>query len=184
MKSEEAFECLINLAQKANQELLDSGAAYFTNGDTAHVRETADRVERIQTVINAFVQLKNLWEKAIPVDLPIFPPDPNENQHQRTPPGMRTPQDRYWLPILQTLSDLGCKGHTHLVLDRVGIIMANILNDIDLGNLPTRDEPRWRNTASWVRLDMVKAGYLSDRSPNGTWEITEEGRKYLKNRSL
>src|SRR5450759_340061 len=112
METQEAFDRLIKTATAELEKVQQEGAAYFASGDTAHVREAADRVERIQTVINAFVPLKNLWEKAIPVDLPIFPPDPNENQHHRTPPGMRTPQDRYWLPILQTLSDLGGKGHT------------------------------------------------------------------------
>jgi hypothetical protein len=31
---------------------------------------------------------------------------------------------------------------------------------------------------------MVKDGYLSDRSLDGNWEITEEALKYLKNREL
>jgi hypothetical protein len=183
METKEVFDTLIKAATTELEKVQQEGSAYFASGDTIHVREAADLVEKIQAVIHAVGQLKDLWDKAIPIEGPIIRPLPLEKQYQRTPRGIKTPQERYWLPILQALVDLGGKGRTGLVLDRLGEIMADILNDFDQENLPGRQDIRWRNTASWARAEMVKAGYLSDRSPHGTWEITDEGRKYLKNRA-
>lgn len=99
---------------------------------------------------------------------------------QRTPPGIKTPQEQYRLPILQALVEMGGKARTGRVLDRVSELMAGILNDFDRERLPQVRDIRWRNTAMWERLEMVKEGLLSDQSPDGTWEITKAGIQKLK----
>lgn len=184
MEAKESFASLLKVAATELEKVQQEGATYFASGDTAHVREAADRVEKIQAVIHAVGKLKDLWENALPIEVPVIRSQRIEEVHQRTPPGMKTSQERYWLPILQALVEMGGKGRTGLVLDRVGEIMKEILNDFDRERLLKQRDFRWRNTAMWARLDMVKDGYLSNRSPNGTWEITEEGLKYLKNREL
>lgn len=62
---------------------------------------------------------------------------------------------------------------------RVGEIMANVLSDLDRAPLPSNGDIRWRNTAMWERYEMVQTGLMSNQSPHGVWEITEEGRSYL-----
>jgi len=61
------------------------------------------------------------------------------------------------------------------------LLRISMLSDFDRELLTERHDIRWRNTAMWVRLEMVKAGYLSNQSPRGVWEITDEGKKYLAN---
>jgi restriction system protein len=102
----------------------------------------------------------------------------------RLPSGERTPQEAYYLPILQTLIELGGRGQTGEVLDRVGRLMKGVLRPVDLQpNASTPGRPRWKKAAEFARLKMVKLGLLRDDSPEGTWEITEAGRREAARRS-
>ncbi|MDD5369406.1 MAG: winged helix-turn-helix domain-containing protein [Anaerolineaceae bacterium] len=181
MEAKEAFASLKQIANKELGKAQQEGASYFTNGDTTRVRETADRVEKIQAVLSTVHQLQDQWAQVIPDSVPVTNPQPINN-NQRTPRGQRTHEERFWLPIMKVLSEMGGKGQAGLVLDRVEELMADILNEVDCHNLPSGRCVRWRNTAMWARLKMVHAGLLSSHSPNGVWEITEEGQKYLENK--
>lgn len=180
MNPKEAFETLLKTANVELEKTQQAGAAYFASGDTVHIREAADRVERIQSLIQVLHQLQVQWKQLIPYQTASAPTLSFDPPIQRTPPGIKTPQEQYRLPILQALVELGGKARTGRVLDRVGELMAGLLNDFDRERLPQGRDIRWRNTAMWERLDMVKEGLLSDQSPNGTWEITEAGILKLK----
>jgi hypothetical protein len=93
--------------------------------------------------------------------------------------GQKTPQKAYVLPILQVLDEMGGRDAVADVLNRVGQIMADKLNEHDRSPLKTGDI-RWRNTAQWARHEMKQQGLLRADSPMGIWEITEEGRTYLR----
>lgn len=180
MNPREAFETLFKAANVELEKTQQAGAAYFASGDTVHIREAADRVERIQSLIQVLRQLQGQWKQLFPEPPLSAPPLPFDPPVQRTPPGIKTPQEQYRLPILQALVEMDGKARTGRVLDRVGELMAGILNDFDRERLPQGRDIRWRNTAMWERLEMVKEGLLSDQSPNGMWEITEAGIQKLK----
>jgi len=184
MNPKEAFDTLLKTATYELEKTQQAGAAYFASVDTVHIREAADRVERIQSLIQALHQLQGQWEQMFPELSPTAPSLPHNPPTQRTLPGIKTPQEQYRLPILQALVEMGGKARTGRVLDRVGELMAGILNDFDRERLPQGRQIRWRNTAMWERLNMVKEGLLSDQSPNGTWEITEAGILKLKESHL
>lgn len=102
--------------------------------------------------------------------------------NKRLPKGVRTPEEEFVLPILTTLIELNGRGAVAEVLDRVGQRMGNQLNEAD--HQPHKDgQPRWRNTAQWARQRMKDQGLLAANSPYGTWEITEQGRAYLREHS-
>jgi len=88
----------------------------------------------------------------------------------------RTPKEAYRLPILEVLLEAGGAGRVEDVLDRVGTKMKGILKPVDYQNNRS-GAVRWRNTAMWERLTMVREGLLKPNSPRGVWEITESGRK-------
>ncbi len=94
--------------------------------------------------------------------------------------GQRTQQAKYRTPILQALEDLGGSGHVNEVLDCVYKKMEKLLVPVDLEEIPSVRQKRWRNTAMWERSHMVKDGLLKSDSPRGIWEISEKGKKYLK----
>jgi len=94
--------------------------------------------------------------------------------------GQRTQQVKYRTPILQALEDLGGSGYVNEVLDFVYKKMKNFLVPVDLEEIPSVRQKRWRNTAMWERSHMIKDGLLKSDSPRGIWEISEKGKKYLK----
>lgn len=94
--------------------------------------------------------------------------------------GQRTQQVKYRIPILQALEELGGNGYVNEVLDFVYKKMKNFLVPVDLEEIPSVRQKRWRNTAMWERSHMVKDGLLKSDSPRGIWEISEKGKKYLK----
>jgi hypothetical protein len=91
-----------------------------------------------------------------------------------------TPTDAYWIPILESLEDLGGRGRTDQVLDLVEKKMAGTLKQQDHELLPSGISVRWRNRAQWQRQNMVHRGLIAANSPRGIWEITPAGREWLK----
>jgi len=94
--------------------------------------------------------------------------------------GQKTKQSEYGTPILQALENLGGSGDANEVLDCVYKKMKDFLVPVDLEKLPSVRQVRWRNTAIWERYYMIKEGLLKSNSPRGLWEISEKGKKYLK----
>lgn len=96
--------------------------------------------------------------------------------------GLKTPNDDYERPILETLVEIGGAGKTRDVLDQVEKKMRHILNDeYDYGTSQSKKNvPRWRHTAELCRNKMVKDRHLKQDSPRGVWEITDSGRNYLR----
>jgi len=51
---------------------------------------------------------------------------------------------------------------------------------------PLASDPRsirWRNTAQWCRNTLLREGLMKQDSPHGTWEISDLGRRALKDES-
>jgi len=94
---------------------------------------------------------------------------------------LRTPEDDFRIPILETLFELGDKADMGEVLKKVYEKMKDKINKYDMEGLPSNSsQKRWENTAQWCRNTMVNEGLLLSDSPRGIWEITSEGKRYLK----
>lgn len=93
--------------------------------------------------------------------------------------GLRTPEEKFMKPILESIIELGGSAFMKNVLKLVRNKMKNILNEYDYKPLPSdTKQKRWENTAQWARNSMVNDGLLSSNSPRGIWEITKKGRDY------
>ncbi|MBI5024147.1 MAG: winged helix-turn-helix domain-containing protein [Candidatus Omnitrophica bacterium] len=83
--------------------------------------------------------------------------------------------------ILLTLVKLGGKGERYRILNEIGkgdikvLLPANYLEELKSGN-----RTRYEANVSWASDRLKKKGYLRRDSPRGLWEITDEGRKKLK----
>jgi restriction endonuclease Mrr len=51
---------------------------------------------------------------------------------------------------------------------------------VDLENLPSGTDIRWKNKVAWERQNLVSRGLLKKGSLSGILEISEEGKRYLK----
>jgi len=94
--------------------------------------------------------------------------------------GKITPVNDYYLPILESLIELGGCAQAYEVLERVREKMKDVLTEMDLEPLPSGNDLRWHNKAQWARLLMIKQGLLKNNSPRGTWEITEHGKNHFE----
>ena len=94
--------------------------------------------------------------------------------------GLKTPQQAYRLPILESIYELGGSASMDAVLKRVEGKMKNLFNDVDYQRLSSDGDIRWRNTAQWERLILVKDGSLKSNSPTGVWELADKGIEEIK----
>jgi hypothetical protein len=94
--------------------------------------------------------------------------------------GRKTPDKAYFMPLLETLIEMGGRGKTKDVVDKIGEKMKDKLTDFDMEILPSGTDIRWRNTAKWARNTLKELGLLKRDSPRGIWEISEKGRKYYE----
>lgn len=102
-------------------------------------------------------------------------------QRPRLKKGQRTPEEAYYMPVLNAVAELGGRARVEDILDRVGKSMAPVLAPVDYEELSTGME-RWRNSAQWARNTMcrMKPALLNPGAPRGWWEITEAGRDFLR----
>jgi len=89
--------------------------------------------------------------------------------------GLKTPQQAYRQPILEALYELGGSAYVGDVLQMVEKKMKPILKEVDYQKLSSGVDIRWRNTAMWERFNLVKEGLLKSGSPNGIWELPDNG---------
>ena len=92
------------------------------------------------------------------------------------------PRQRYGLPILRVLEELGGRGATNQVLQQVYQLMeaANELREIDK-SLRSDGQFYWDNRTQDMRRELISKGFMKDDSPRGIWEISEAGREHLLN---
>ena len=99
----------------------------------------------------------------------------------RSRKGEITPHTDFCRPILETLVELGGKGTTKAVLDRVGERMKGILKPKDFEPHESRGKQiRWRNSAQWARNLMANEDGRMKKTSRGTWEISAKGREWLE----
>ena len=101
---------------------------------------------------------------------------------RRLAKGVLLPAEEYRIPLLEALEKEGGRAPAGVVIDRVGEKPDARLGEPDRSITGT-GQIRWRNRVQFVRLDLKNRGLLKSDSPNGVWEISDEGRAYLRDRS-
>jgi len=176
-----AFDIVLEEIENAIAALNREGAQAFENGKYEIARELIEKGSQMTAFRNRVKDLQKEW---LNIFASIVPPKPRKHKaprYKKLQHGLRTPEDEFRIPILQTLVELGGAAPMNDVLDKVEIRMSHKLNAYDRQTLPSHPTiPRWRNTAQWARAAMVKEGLLSSNSPRGVWEITDSGKKYLE----
>lgn len=177
-----AFEMLFEEIGATIKSLNKEGADAFTNNQPELASKIADQVRQIRDFTE---RLKEFYDEWSNLEANLFGKSVekagNDFVGQRLPKGLRIPEDKFRLPILETLHEMGGFGQIKDVLSRVYEKMKENLNEYDLKTLPSSSEtPRWFNTAQWCRAQMVKEGLLRSNSPYGVWEIDDAGLEELK----
>lgn len=98
---------------------------------------------------------------------------------RRNRPGDLLPETEYFVPILHALEKRGGRAPTREVLDAVGHEVRERLTPGDLEPTGNGNEVRWEMRVHFARLRMKERGLVKSNSPRGTWEISDERRRYL-----
>jgi hypothetical protein len=94
-----------------------------------------------------------------------------------------TPQEEFFIPILEAIIELGGKAKVKDVLELVYYKMEGILNSYDYEPLPSNPkQQRWENTAEWAGHDLAVYELIIPYRVKHTlwWKITEYGKKSYK----
>ncbi|RPI58749.1 MAG: hypothetical protein EHM56_00960 [Chloroflexi bacterium] len=188
MKNEQAFETLLAGLAAALNESLERHSAAASKGDLKALEAETELQRQLVEARKKLQALQKAWPLPIgkrPAAGKPAAPRPKAKRApraQKLKRGQKPPQDAYVLPILQALDEMGGRGAVPDVLDRVGQIMADDFNEHDRSTVKSGDI-RWRTTAHWARHEMKEQGLLAAGSRRGIWEITEEGRVYLRDLS-
>lgn len=184
----EALALLSETLTDEQTRIGDEGAIAMKAGDLQTARDVIDFAERLIAFQNKVASLADEWEElenAREAATPEVQKIVSKHFFGKKKKGQITPQDDYCQPILEVLVEMGGKGKTKTVIDRVGKKMKGTLKPVDYETHKSNDKQiRWRNTAQWARNKMVNSdGRMKKDSPNGVWEISEKGRKWLERKN-
>jgi len=175
-----AFDIVLEEIENAIAALNQQGAQAFQGGKYDVARDLIGKGSHMAAFRSKVHDLQKEW---INIFATVSPPKTRKGTRkvaERSQRGLRTPEDAFCIPILQSLIELGGSAPVSDVLDKVEAKMRSQLNAYDRSPLPSDSTlTRWRNTAQWARKAMVQKGLMSSDSPRGIWEITEAGRRWL-----
>lgn len=183
----QAFEILLEEIEQVVNGLNQEGAEAFKRNDYEGARRTIEIATRLTEFREKIKTLGQEWQNIFVPSLSAGKSTSKtreEKSKKKFKPlrkGLRTPENAFRIPILESLVELGGRAPMGLVLEKVKDKMERVLNEYDY--FPLQSNPssqRWKNTAQWCRNSLVREGLLKDDSPWGIWEISEKGEKYLK----
>jgi len=177
-----AFEILLEEVEAEIEFVNRIGSGAFENSDYDKAKEALEKAGQLTSFRDQLVAMRKEWDNMVPSeedeDEETAAQRRNLGRLQR---GIRTKEESYYIPILTVLKESGGSGRMSDVIDRVGEIMKNVLQDVDYDPLASDPRnPRWRNTAQWARHALVLEGLMKKNSPRGIWEISDKGEEYLE----
>ncbi len=177
-----AFEMLLEEIEAEIDFVDRAGARGFELRDYDRAKEALERAAQVTAFRDKVDMLRREWTALLAQD----DEEGTETHVQRRnlgrlKRGSRTREEAYYRPILEVLEALKGSAQVSEVLERVQQQMAGVLRDVDYEPLASDpDMPRWKNAAQWARNSMVKEGLLRNDSPRGVWQISEDGKVFLK----
>jgi hypothetical protein len=174
-----AFEILLEEIEEVFNTISKEGEESFKTRDFDKAKTLIEYGERLKYFREKVKTLQREWQTIFSERIPTR--GQKRQVKGRLERGLRTPEESYVMPILESVIELGGKAEMKDVLNLVREKMKNILNSYDYEPLPSNPkQKRWENTAQWARNTMVNEGLLAKDSPRGIWEITEKGRKFYE----
>ena len=171
------FESLLRAIKSVADAIDEEGVQAFRRHDYEKANRIVEQARWLGTFQKKVEALQKewstFWASTRPTAREIRTPG------RRLSSEVRTPEEAFELPILETLVELEGRAYAGEVLARVEAKMKDALTPYDYQPVPSGSELRWRNAARWCRKDLVDKGLMVRDSPRGIWEISEEGRRWL-----
>jgi len=160
------------------RSLRDQGAEAYRTGDTASFERLQARCKAVEAFQKRFAQLQQEWTGLSKQRRTVRKRRETASQ-PRTIRGELLSERVYLLPILETLRDAGGSARVREVLERVHQRIGHQLTPRDRQTL-RNGQIRWENRAQWMRMNLVRAGFVTPDSRKGVWEITDAGLRELQ----
>lgn len=183
-----AFDMLLEELDRIIPELNKQGKQLL---DETKFQEAHEVINKAQAVFAFQAKVRGLRDEWLKMNVP--PTKPPTRRKPRKPSkkgtrtvgprleeGKRTKNEDFHIPILQILVRNGGSRTYSELIDELTKDMADSLNKYDWEVLPDGRSIRWKNSVGWAKKPLKDAGYLSTTAPDGIWEITEAGRKFLE----
>lgn len=179
-----AFEMLLEEIEAEIEFTNKVGAQAFEARDYDRARESLERAAQITAFRDKADTLRREWAALMGKETEEKDEGEAEQVGRRDlgrlRRGLRTREEAYRRPILESLVEMGGAGAMADVLERVRKKVEGILKDVDYEPLASDpDLPRWRNAAQWSRAALVKEGLIKGDSRRGIWEISDAGRRFV-----
>ncbi len=175
-----AFDIVLEEIENAIAALNQQGAQAFQSGKYEVARDLTEKGSQMAVFRTKVADLQREWLQTFDSASLPRPRATGNRIGERLKRGLRTREDAFRIPVLESLVELGGCASMADVLARVEAKMRDFLNEYDLSPLPSDpSQIRWRNTAQWAKKAMVTEGLIAPDTPRGTWQITEDGRRWL-----
>lgn len=175
-----AFKMLLDEIEGVVNHIEVAGAAAFQQGRHGEAEQMLAQVKKAAEFRRKADLLRKEWNLLFskrPTKTTIRKSRKSTTRAKR---GERTPEQAYYIPILQSLEEMGGRGRGGDVCDAVYQKMKEVLKPADLELLTSSRQQRWRIFASRAKRSMLIEGLISSDTPRRIWEITEKGREYLR----
>ncbi|MCX8034274.1 MAG: winged helix-turn-helix domain-containing protein, partial [Thermodesulfovibrio sp.] len=156
-----AFELLLEEIENVIEELNKEAEETFKSRDYEKVKSLIEDATKITDFREKIRILQKEWQTLFAPKAPKIKKIRKDEKSKKLKRGLRTPEDAFRIPILESLAELGGKAEVRTVLNEVYKKMKHILNEYDRQQLPSGTGIRWQNTAQWARNTMVQEGLLS-----------------------
>ena len=170
-----AFEMLLEEIENIFSNLDSEREKFSKSKDYEKANEVYNKISKLSNYCIKVKELQKEWDELFSGEVVEIQ---KRKKRKKLKEGLRTPNEKYIIPILESLIELGGKGEMSKVLDKVYEKMRDILNKYDYEYLPSGKIIRWKNTAQWCRFKLTQQGLMSKDSPFGIWEITKKGIEY------
>lgn len=184
---DEAFEILLEEIEEVVNKHFDALASAGSERNIAEAKQILERAEKLSDYRQKVSAIRKEWRalQIVSVEPPTAPKPTQPQPQQPTPSGrlargQRTPEEAFYLAILDSLTEVGGSAPIAEVLERVHGKMKNRLKEPDLQLLKSTNMPRWRNTAMWARNNLKEEKLMKSDSPFGIWEITQAGKEWAR----
>lgn len=172
------FEMLLEQVEESIGSLNERGAGAFRFGDYEGARHLLGDAEGITYFRQKVKALQGEWQALFYNQNNVLAADPDPAA--ATPRGLRTPEEKFRLPILESLIELNGSASYEQVLELVEQKLEAVINDYDCESLPGDPKMlRWKNTAIWCRNALLREELLTPDTQPGIWQISEPGRAWV-----
>jgi len=178
-----AFEILLEEIEEVFNVISYEGEKAFKLKDFDKAKQLIENGVKLKTFREQVKELQQKWKNIFDgkVTYRYTRKIAKRKNTERLKRGLRTPENAFIIPILETLIENNRSMEIKKVLKQLSIKMSDTLNQYDKQTLPSDSkQKRWENTSQWARNTMVNNGLLASDSPRGIWEITEKGREYYQ----